>query len=432
MLYGDRLGTNLLAIGAIDEATLAAALGAQHGVHAGHGAVLFPEPQAIALVDKSVCIKRNLLPHHVIDRVLYVVMSDPSNLRAIDEIRFLTKLRVQPIVVCEARMWKLLAEHCGESVSMRPNPLDLRGGAWRPIATSKPAEPVAPTKSMGDIGGSDEEFQAMYAKLAATPLQIDDLDVEASSPSGDDEPPLLEGRLASGEGTAVDSTIDSTLARQTTGEWQRLLDEQKPVRARLASQEIELVEEVDVDDEPQTIPPEAASAFAEGHNESQIVTVDLGPISFDDAIARLSEVKERDEIARIVLRAARTTFDRAALLTVYPHAYVGWMGTGDGFEDIHKVSLTKDAESVFSLVEQSRAHYRGPLQKYRAHGVWVKATGRRIPRSLIVLPILVRGTVTAMLVADDGHDEHVQGEIGELLILAQHIAASFESLLTKG
>ena len=617
VLYGDRLGTNLLALGHLDEAALAQILGEQHGVHAGHGDVLHVDPDATALLVPAVAIKRRVVPHHVAGRVLYLLMQDPENLRAIDDVRFATRLRVQPIVVCEARMWLLLNAHYGADVSLRPNPLHRR----RPLTTTTAAVEAPDTEDLV----SEEAFQSLYAGLASSPGKgfsadpddddndddddddndDDDDDVSEAHQDGtegpaspartaasnaaaealaqgerradDDDVPdfatstphkeelqraqdgnwlpppptpapvfdapvglstaistgistgifddatasppdpisageaqaapvgevptwqedtrpmrlrLVEGMSmedGDGDGDDVDGTIDididmggdgddddgddSTLPLATTEAsgavptsmveaaialeasdagtnddvhtlsdedaaeaWQRSLEATNPLRATpkvLGLPELMLVEVVDED--PETLPPDAPSPFGDSRtNTSQIVPApDLSPLSFDDAVAALQAVQERDGIARVVLRAARSRFQRAALLTVYPHAFVGWQGIGDGFEDLAHWRLDRDVESVFALVVESRAHYIGPLQRFSSHGAWVKATARKLPRSLAVIPILVRGRAVNLLVVDNGHDAHVDGDISEILILARHIAASYETLIAQ-
>jgi hypothetical protein len=160
--------------------------------------------------------------------------------------------------------------------------------------------------------------------------------------------------------------------------------------------------------------------------------VDDSPLSFADATEALKTAKDRNAIARIVLRAARTKFQRACLLTVFPDRLVGWMGIGDGMDTdrMRNVVIPRGEKSVFGLVVDSRAHYLGPLAKWPVHGVWVKATGRKIPRSLAAFPILVKGRPVNVLVVDNGHGQDMTGDVGEVLILAQHIARVYESLLT--
>ena len=322
----------------------------------------------------------------------------------------------------------------------------------------------------------------MYARLAATPLQVDalggpaDLEPEPSItvpsmvPATVAAAPVAEAPDWQGAPRITRAAVLETMAApsfappdtaawtpapstsppapspsvpsapapgpEAAEQWQRSLEVTNPMRAKprlLAGfPEIELVEVID--DDPETIPPDGPVPFALSRtNTSQVqVVIDVSPLSFADAVSWLGRVSDRDDIARVVLRAARGHFARAALLTVYPHAFVGWQGVGEGFEDIASVSIPREAQSVFSLVADSRAHYLGPLQRFTAHGGWVKATGKRIPRSLLVLPILVRGRTVSLLVVDNGHDQHVGSDVGELLILAQHIATSYETLIQRG
>jgi len=162
--------------------------------------------------------------------------------------------------------------------------------------------------------------------------------------------------------------------------------------------------------------------------------VDESPLSFADATRKLGTAKDRDSIATLVLRAARTKFARACLLTVFPDRIVGWMGIGDGMDGdvLKRIVLDGALPSVFRLVAESRSHYLGPLARWQAHGAWVKGTGRKIPRSVAVFPILVKGRPVSLIYVDNGHDKHVSSDVGEILILAQQIAKAWETLLVEG
>ncbi len=506
VLYGDRLGTNLLSLGILDEEELAATLGAQHGVHGGHGGVLKLDPVAVSKLPKNVAVKRGVIPHHIADRTLYLLMRDPDDLRAIDDVRSVTRLKVQPVAVCEARLWRLLSDHYGSKAPLRPNPLDLVRKA--PMTTTNSAPTFkAPTEDLV----SEEEFQLLYARLAGradadasdsgplprattsteapayetpieTPLSAESevpvVTAEASSEfpflrEQPQSPPVVEVpewaedtrpirlRLVAGtvvpEPTSWDTDreaddvhepiaaeepttpdLRSPLSAPVSDDWQRTVEVTNPMRAVPKSlgvlDEIQLVEVVDED--PDSVPPDFGG-FADlpRTNSSQMASLfDLSPLSFNDAVEALKTATGRDDIARIVLRAARSRFARACVLTVYPHAFVGWQGAGEGFETdkLVEFALPRTQQSVFSLVTESRAHYLGPLQRFPAHGLWVKATGRKLPKSLAVLPVLVRGRTVNLLVVDNGHDQHVGSDVGELLILSRHIAGTYESLIQKG
>ena len=435
IVYGDRLGTSLLALGYVDEPTIAAALGQQFGVHGAHGGNICVDPNVVPLVPAATATKRQVLPHTVVDGVLYLLMVDPDNQRAIDEVTGLTRLRVQPVVVCEARMWTLLSQHHHAVANQRPNPLI-------------PTSPAATTTTAADLAGADDllsesDFNDMYARLAQKPVDLgfglpelvetfdlvdaveladdDGLDAGVDGPAS---LPTLQPLTPSGglpEGVAAEP---GAVALDTAASWQRPAP---PAHLRSVG-----LLEIAVDEVIDGIEPRSPFSVRPTTNTSQIVsTIDWSPITFTDAAERLKLIKTREDIARVVLRAARSRFSRACLLTVYPHAIVGWYGVGEGYEGIADVVVRRDAPSVFDLVANSGAHSLGPLQRFPAHGAWVKATGKRIPRSVFVMPILVRGQTVSLLVADNGHDADTSVEVGELLILAQHIALSFESLIEQ-
>jgi hypothetical protein len=435
VLFGDRLGTNLLAAGAVDEHTLVLALGEQHHVHGVHGGGLRIDPLAVSLVPARVAVKRQMLPHHVVDGTLYLLMVDPTNLRALDEARSASLLKVRPVVVCEARMWSLLALHHGARTPMRPNPLDT---AHRPRSSSSSqatlsavplsalplpsqqegmplgvSSPAAPVEDLV----SEADFHELYARLAKSPVNLGFGDpglVEVVADDVDDRdlPALLP---LPAEGVAWDAP--ALVAR---------------VQA-LGLPEIDVDEVIDhVLEAVEPVVEPAAGEFFNIPKTQEFQPPDRTPLSFCEAVELLKGATSRDDIGNIVLRAAHQQFARAALLTVYPQAFVGWQGVGEAFDTIEHVVVPRDVQSVFQLVADTRAHYLGPLQRFPAHGAWVKATGRRLPRSLLVVPVLVRGRAVNLLVADNGHEQHASVDVGELLILAQHIAASYEGLINKG
>ena len=63
-----------------------------------------PQPEAIALVPKSVCVKSLVLPVRINGNCLVLAMRDPGDIDAIDLVRNLTKMRVEPVLVDEERL----------------------------------------------------------------------------------------------------------------------------------------------------------------------------------------------------------------------------------------------------------------------------------------------------------------------------------------
>jgi hypothetical protein len=483
VIYGDRLGTNLLALGLLDEHTLANALGAQLGVHSGYGKVIKPEPPALALVPKSVAERRFVVPHHVVGKQLFLLMRDPNDATAIDEAQFASSLKVVPVVVCEARMWELLARHYNFHVSMRPVPLDAAFVARAPASETTSPSSVTPELT------SEDEFQRLYAGMhtpsvgvfsiddptftvpietaqASAPPPVADVH-ERIGPSGPGGPgPTSLDEFDRSEGSQAMTSPGRPMAKlaqrdpagaqsflsppRTDGgerdSWRDTIEKTNPMLAlpkfemvngqpRLLesdSQEaiIELVEVDETKTQPMLELPKRQQTL-EFHVEVENL-VDESPLTFAQATEALKGAQDRNAIARVVLRAARSKFARACLLAVYPDRLVGWMGLGEGFETerLRAIAIPRGEKSVFAFCVESRAHYLGPLAKWPAHGNWVKATKRKIPRSIAAFPILVKGRPVNVLVVDNGHDKHVEGsDVGEVLILAQQIAKTYETLL---
>lgn len=444
VVFGDRLGTNLLAVGAIDERTLAQALGHQLGVHSGHGKVLKVDGAAVKLVPKGIAERRFVVPHHVQHKKLYLLMRDPHDAFAIDDVRFATGLGVIPILVCEARMWQLLEKHYGLRPSLRPIPLD--GVMVRPRTAGD--EQTTPAKDSPELT-SEEDFQALYAGLHDGSVPVSTMpEVRTEAPAPASPPPTASPvpELRAGRGTTVPArpaalakgSDDDFLAPPKTGaeegDWRDVIENTNPMLAlpRPPAKDDDAFPLVDLVEADVTQPAARRQPTLDFHIDVGDL-VDDSPLSFAEASKLLSTAADRTAIARVVLRAARSRFARACLLSVYPDRLVGWMGIGEGFETdrLQGVVLDRSARSVFTLVTDSRSYYLGPLTKLPAHGGWVKATGRKIPKSLAVFPILVRGRPVNLLVVDEGHDRHVSSDVGEVLILAQQIAGTYETLIAK-
>ena len=79
VLFGDRLGTNLLAGGHVDEKTLALMLGQQHGTRAAYGDVIQPDPRAIRGLSRVIARRHSIVPHHRDANGVYLLMKDPDD-----------------------------------------------------------------------------------------------------------------------------------------------------------------------------------------------------------------------------------------------------------------------------------------------------------------------------------------------------------------
>jgi len=161
--------------------------------------------------------------------------------------------------------------------------------------------------------------------------------------------------------------------------------------------------------------------------------VDDSPLAFEKALELLRTVQDRDSIARIVLRAARSKAARALLLLVQGGVVLGWDGLGEGLENgaAARIAVALGAPSAFDLVVKTRSHFLGPLQKTPLNIRFLAQMGKKVPLSSLVVPILHRERVSHVLYLDNGHKKQAPTDVGEMLILSQRIAQSVEALVVK-
>ncbi len=109
VIFGGRLGSNLVELGYIDEQTLTKYIAKKTGAPTVKWTSLNRvRPEVIKLFNKKLAKNCEAFPIKLDGRDLYVVMTDPSDLQAIQEIEFATGKRIKPLVLPELRVYDLL------------------------------------------------------------------------------------------------------------------------------------------------------------------------------------------------------------------------------------------------------------------------------------------------------------------------------------
>jgi len=391
VIFGGRLGTNLLEIAAVQEPDLAEALGRRYRVPVLSGPLKL-DRAALSLLRPDVADRHDVVPYLVADRRLAILVCDPSNLAMLDEVAFATGKQVHPIVVPEARLWVLLREGYGIDRQLRG--IDVDFGVLQRIVPAATAE-LAPVAAVSQDLIDEAEFSAIYGKTGAWALG----EVAAPAPSI----------------PAVPAPDDDVI---------ELSDLLVPEPAELA--------------------PAVAAALAPGAGHvapARFVPPaprpeepDPPPLGFDEALRALEGVTDRTAIARIVLRYARSRFRRAALLTVNRGAAQGWQGAGEGLAGgrARRIRIALGARGILDTVVRTQAHFLGPLPKTEANVRLLKQLGGGVPGNALLVPILALGRVVNLFYADGGRGRVVDpAGVGELLILATRIARSYEALVAR-
>ena len=110
---GGRLGYNLTKLGFIEESELTAFLSKQYGVPAIDLNDFEIDPEVIRLVPRDVVEKHLIIPVNRAGASLIVAMSDPSNIFAIDDIKFLTGYNIEVVVAAEGAIRAAIDKYYG-------------------------------------------------------------------------------------------------------------------------------------------------------------------------------------------------------------------------------------------------------------------------------------------------------------------------------
>jgi type IV pilus assembly protein PilB len=108
---GGRLGASLVKLGFLKEEDLAAFLSRQYGVPSINLGEFDIDPQVSKLISAEVVKKYQLIPISRAGSTLIVAMSDPSNIFAIDDLKFMTGYNVEVVVATEANI-KAAIDRC--------------------------------------------------------------------------------------------------------------------------------------------------------------------------------------------------------------------------------------------------------------------------------------------------------------------------------
>lgn len=108
---GKRLSYSLAKLGILGEKQLTDFLAQQYGVPSITLSEFEIDSEVIDLIPRDVAFKHHALPIQRAGSTLIVAMSDPSNIYAIDDLKFLTGLNIEPVVSTDAAIEDALARY---------------------------------------------------------------------------------------------------------------------------------------------------------------------------------------------------------------------------------------------------------------------------------------------------------------------------------
>ena len=375
---GGRIGTLLLEKGAVGEDDVGRALADQHGCEYVPWKALgsLPAPVTAALPAKF-AIRHSAIPVEVGEGFVRVVLRDPSNLRILDELFFVTGKKIVPAVAPEVRIYQALEKWYGERRS--PRFAILAEKLSRPVVPPVIRKPLPPPPDFSSpapppmpAAGTPARDTTETATTPAPAWSVPDLPAVGwgglPPPSGDEEHlesipweemPGVETRSAPPVSVPESPAVRPRAVPSGPGEWRRTAG---PAREAAA-------------------PPTGMPT----------------PAEFTELLA----ARDRDGVFDASLRALRRRFARSAVFAARADAVSGWSGAGERVDirALRDLQIPWTEPSVFLNLRMGQAFYLGPLPPLPRHETLAAALGGW-PSECVIQPIRMREKTVAFLYAE--------------------------------
>ncbi|HSM14516.1 MAG TPA: hypothetical protein VLA66_10665 [Thermoanaerobaculia bacterium] len=383
-VVGGRLGTCLLEIDALTEEALLRALAEQQDVPA------VPPEDLRALDDEVVesvplkVAKSNLVvPFRSSSTQVQVAMVDARDLRALDELAFVTGRRVVPHVTSEARLLEALEKYYGVECPPRFGKLLDRLNRAR-FLWGKRDQVSAPEMLRWDdpASGDVEEAapRAVERPVATKPPPPPPSPFEVPPARLQEEPEANEDRAEAPE-----------------------LPAPPPPRA------------------PAPSDGAAAAAFA----------APAGPLAIDEAERRLMAPEEAALVGRTLVDFTRYRAETGVVFQVKKGEAIGWFAQGPQAEKLEALRVRLDRPSLFVALREGATQHRGPLGDLFAHAPLRALLGDGADREVLALPLAVRERVVAVLLVVPGEPSLEADFVSDLQRITAKAAIALELCIMR-
>src|SRR5512139_690481 len=110
---GGRLGSILINLGYVEDDDITSLLSRKYGVPSINLAYFEIDPSVIKLIPVDVAQKYMVVPLNRVGSTLTVASADPTNVFAMDDIKFMTGFNVEPVVASETSITEALEKYYG-------------------------------------------------------------------------------------------------------------------------------------------------------------------------------------------------------------------------------------------------------------------------------------------------------------------------------
>jgi type IV pilus assembly protein PilB len=166
--HGGKLGFNLIKLGYVKDDEITALLSKQYGVPSIALGSFDVDAAVVKLVPSETAQKYQIIPLSRSGATLTIAMTDPTNVFAMDDIKFMTGYNVEPVVASETAVIDAIAKYYGKTSA----PAGGGGGKEMPsgpTALEVASKALEEMPSLADAGDVEvlEEFEEISAEALA-------------------------------------------------------------------------------------------------------------------------------------------------------------------------------------------------------------------------------------------------------------------------
>ncbi len=116
--HGGRLGSCLMKLGFVSDDEITAVLSRQYGVPSINLKYYEVDASVIKLIPQDTAVRYQVVPLSRVGSTLTIAMTDPTNVFAMDDIKFMTGFNVEPVVASETAISEAIQKFYGDAESV--------------------------------------------------------------------------------------------------------------------------------------------------------------------------------------------------------------------------------------------------------------------------------------------------------------------------
>ncbi|MBX3294013.1 MAG: type IV-A pilus assembly ATPase PilB [Acidobacteria bacterium] len=194
---GGRLGSNLVRLGFVSDDVVTAVLSRQYGVPSINLELFQIDKDVIMLISEEVASKYSVLPVSKTGATLTLAMADPTNVFAMDDIKFMTGLNVEPVIASESSIIHAVGKYYSgsteidifdQAIAVEAEKVSTNGKNGHGSKNGKRPEAGKVTDADLDVSLDKFEFGAHEGEDFEVVEDNDEIDLAALARASEDAP----------------------------------------------------------------------------------------------------------------------------------------------------------------------------------------------------------------------------------------------------